>query len=53
MQRRLTVVAVESAGKMKTAHIEEGPDGRYSLPDRHLNLNTFEVNEEIRKKNCS
>ena len=53
MQRCLAVVAVELAGKMRTVHIEEGPDGRCSLPDRRLNLNTFEVNEEIQKKKCS
>lgn len=49
MQRRLAVVAVELAGKMRIAHIEEGPDGRCSLRDRRLNLNTFEVNGEIQK----
>ena len=53
MQSRLTVVAVELAGKMRTAHIEEGPDGRCSLPDRRLNLSTFEVNEVIQKGKCS
>ena len=53
MQRRLAVVAVERAGKMRTAHIEEGPDGHCSLPDRRLNLNTFEVNEETQKEKCS
>ena len=42
MQRRLIVVAVERAGKTRTAHIEEDPDGRYSLPDRRSSLNTFQ-----------
>ena len=50
MQRRLAVVAVERAGKMRTAHIEEDLDGRCSLPGRRLSLNTFGVNEEIQKK---
>ncbi len=53
MQRRLAVVAVERAGKMRTAHIEEGPDGRCSLLEKRLNLNTFEVSEEIQKERCS
>lgn len=53
MQRRLTVVAVELAGRMRTAHIEEGPDGRYCLPERRLNLNTFGFNKEIQEKKRS
>ena len=53
VQRRLAVVAVERAGKRRTAHIEEGPDGHCSLLDRRLNLNTFEVNEETQKEKCS
>ncbi len=53
MQSRLTVAAVELAGKMRTVHIEEGPDGRCSLPDRRLNLNTFEVNEVMQQEKRS
>ena len=53
MQRRLIAVVVERAGRMRTAHIEEDPDGRCSLPDRRLSLNTFQTDHEIPMKKCS